>query len=420
MGSSRGAKTNFSYIDVNNSTNAPLGIDGVFTGTSTEIKGCGIVFVNVYTDVASATDGLSIQQSSDGTNWDHTDDYTIPAGGTKNYSLNPHSRYFRIVYTNGGTGQSAFRLQTICKSFDAKASSHRIKDDIVGDDDATLSKSAITGENGDGNWHNVSVTSDGHLSVSDRSSGLSIAKGDVTNTTFIHKFGKAPDFDTGDGEVTIWDGADDAKAAQMQYQYSATADIDSISSSNNGDTQDVEIQGLDSNWDLVTQTVTLTGQTRKALSTNLIRVFRMTNVGSTDIAGDVYCYVNSAITLGVPDDSTKVRAVINSSNNQTSMAIYTIPRLKTGYMRDWYAAIAGSLKSTNYVVSLFARPTGEVFQLKHQSAISEGGTSTYKHEYKEPEVFEAKTDLEIRVSITAGGVTGAALAAGFDIVLVDN
>jgi len=29
--------------------------------------------------------------------------------------------------------------------------------------------------------------------------GLFIAKNDVANTTFIHKFGAAPDFDVGDG-----------------------------------------------------------------------------------------------------------------------------------------------------------------------------------------------------------------------------
>ena len=108
------------------------------------------------------------------------------------------------------------------------------------------------------------------LKTIDSGSGLSIAKGDVDGYSFIHKFGAVPDFDTADAEVTVWDGADDGGIDEMDYTYSATAAIDSLSSSDNGDTQDISVQGLDSNYDLVTQTITLTGQTRKALDTDLI------------------------------------------------------------------------------------------------------------------------------------------------------
>jgi hypothetical protein len=268
-------------VDDANSTSEPLNAGIAFVGEACDILDYGIVFVNVKSDVASATDGLSIQQSSDGTNWDHSDDYTIPAGSGKNYSLNPHAKYYRVVYTNGAADQGYFRLQSILKG-DAKDSSHRIKDEIIGDDDCTLVKAALTGENGAGDWHNVKTTKDGNLTISDNSNGLAIAKGDVTGSSFVHKFGNAPDFDTGDGEVTIWDGAEDNTAwEQMVYQYSSIADIDSISSSDNADTQTIEIEGLDTNFNLVTQTATLTGQTRKALSTSLIRVFR-TDKRNTD------------------------------------------------------------------------------------------------------------------------------------------
>jgi hypothetical protein len=569
-------------ISTLNSSSTPLAAAGVFTGTSEDMTDWGVLEIAVYSDVASATDGLSVQQSTDGTNWDHTDEYTVPAATGKNYSIQRISQYFRIVYTNGGTIQAEFRLSVIKNQFYVKPSSHRVQDNITTDDDAELQKAVLAIDSGDGltlknlnaqlpitvssdsvfevdidqensssvgftggdvidlfndrnttivnstatnpktivvelkrpiqtnilgftaktgNFSNtkivatvgqgvdaisvtlidesadatdktllipefspatftkltitfstadavslstigiskalqrisrlqgidpsgatknVSVTADGYLSISDQSSGLSIAIGNVTATTFIHKFGAIPDFDTGDGVVTVWDGADDANIDQMVYQYSSTDDIDSLSSSDNGDTQDIEVQGLDINYQVVTQTITITGQTRKALDTDLLRVFRMKNVGSTDNAGHIYCYVNGAITLGVPDTPADVRAVMQPGNNQTLMAIYTIPDATTGYMRDWFAALAGANKAANYVIEVRARPTGEVFQLKHASAIADTGTSSIQHEYVEPEVFEARTDIEMRASIATTGITAAAIAAGFDLVLIDD
>ena len=85
---------------------------------------------------------------------------------------------------------------------------------------------------------------------------LEVSKGNISGSTYVHKFGQAPDFDTGDGEVNMWDGADDGNSNLMTYTYSSTADIDRISSSDNGDTQDIEIQGLDTSGNLTIQTIT--------------------------------------------------------------------------------------------------------------------------------------------------------------------
>ena len=48
-------------IDPNNSTSTVLSANGVFTGEKTEMLDFGVMFVNVFSDVASATDGLVIQ-----------------------------------------------------------------------------------------------------------------------------------------------------------------------------------------------------------------------------------------------------------------------------------------------------------------------------------------------------------------------
>jgi hypothetical protein len=402
------------------STSTPLTAGDTFTGTAVNTLDYGIIFVTIYTDQDSATDGLGIEQSSDGINWDITDNYTIQASCGKTFSLQPAARYIRVTYTNGTSDQTEFRLQTVLKKTNSLPSSHRIQDSILDDDDATLQKSVLTAKKDTGDFTNIGATASGNLRTTNAEDNLAIAKGDVTGTSFIHKFGQAPDFDETDGSVTVWDGANNSDIAEMRYIYSTTAAIDSISSSDAGDTVDIEIQGLDSNYDLVTQTVTLNGQTRVALTTNLIRVFRMINVGSTDLVGYVYCYENTAITAGTPNDTSKIRAVINNVNNRTLMAIYTIPAGYTGYMRDWYSVTAGESKSSQYIIRLKARPFGQVFQLKHITSISDTATSHLKNEYIGPEVFEEKTDIEMRVEATENGVSEASIAAGFDIVLVAN
>jgi len=407
-------------VDPDNSTSTPLGISGVYSGTAVEITNESVICVSVFADEDSAASGLNIQQSVDGINWDHSDTFTIGGGVSENYTINPHAQWYKIDYTNGTTGQSAFRMQSILKASYVKPSAHRVGGDISNQDDAELVKAVLSGENGDGLFHNVKTTADGNLTISDNSDGLAIAKGNVTGTSFIHKFGAAPDFDTGDGFVTVWDGAEDNEPYEsMQYVYSTTADIDYLTAQSSNDTQLVEVQGLTSSYDLITQTKTLTGQTPVALDTPLIRVFRVKNIGSVDFESHVFSYVSSGTTVtnGVPQDGSKVRAVVHNGNNQTEMAVFTIPAGKTGYMRDWYASTAGAKRASSHTIRVLARPFGQVFQLKHTGNIDVNGTSYIKHQYIEPEKFTEKTDIEIRMD-TDQNIAG--VAAGFDIVLVDN
>ena len=561
-------------VSDDNSTTTLLDADATFTGTAVEILNYGIVFISVHALQVSAENGLVIEQSTDGVDWDFDDVFTIDADTAKNFSINPHAKYLRVIYINGDTDQTHFELQTILKGY-SKPSSHRIKDNIINDDDAELtiavikvqtndedtyknvdvqnplptdgdsvygkdldlSRAVTTGWTGDvtdlfgeigdglvynnatnpkiltvyfrrtvitsavgfgaeggGNFSNAKVTAllsggaeyevydgssdntnrtsqtiqfiplgaigfrvefhtaddltltnfvvvkltatasaiqgidpngitknigateSGNLKITDAENGLAIASGDVTGVSFIHKFGNTPDFDSGDLKVTIWDGANDGGINEMQYNYSTSAIIDSLSSSSGSDTVDVEVQGLDLNFDLVVQTKTLTGQTRVALDTDLIRIFRIKNVGNTDLVGSVFCYEDTALSSGTPIDTTKIRAVVNNGNNQTLMTVYTIPNGKIGYMRDWYAATAGGNKDSVNEIDLIARPFGQVFQLKHRASVSFTGTSYIQHKYEEPEVFAAKTDIEMRANTDQ---TASSVSAGFDIVLKD-
>lgn len=135
-------------IDAGNSSTATLGGNATFTGTYYDAAKYTNVTVNVSTDVTSAADGLKLQYSSDGTNLDSQDMYTIPAGGGAQYSAVIGTRYFRIVYVNGAGAQSAFRLQTKYHTSGIKPSSVRLADSQTDQADVPIEKAVIAGISG--------------------------------------------------------------------------------------------------------------------------------------------------------------------------------------------------------------------------------------------------------------------------------
>lgn len=167
-------------VSAGNSTNSILGLGLTFTGTGEEVKDFASINVSVYADQASAVDGLSMQQSSDNSNWDIIDTYTIAAGVGKTFSVQPAARYFRIVYTNGGIIQTAFRLQTVYHKVATKPSSQRPSDSYTNETDLEQDQAfgmVFNGVNWDrlrGNSSIGALISTGASSVITRQSGTVI------------------------------------------------------------------------------------------------------------------------------------------------------------------------------------------------------------------------------------------------------
>ena len=71
-------------VSVDNSNSEVLLANETFTGLSVDTLNYGMVIIATKSDQASAEDGLSIQFSVNGVNWDHTDEFTVPAGSPEN------------------------------------------------------------------------------------------------------------------------------------------------------------------------------------------------------------------------------------------------------------------------------------------------------------------------------------------------
>ncbi len=156
-------------ISTNNSTTTPLGGGATFTGTADDVSQFRSVTVQLYSDKASATDGMRFEFSTNGTNWDDSYAFTKAVSETRRFQFPVCARYFRVRYTNGGAAQTAFRLQTIFHKGNVLTSIHRIESDTSPDRSATLVKAVLMAQTasgpGGGTFKNITANSAGVLKV---------------------------------------------------------------------------------------------------------------------------------------------------------------------------------------------------------------------------------------------------------------
>ncbi len=238
---------------------------------------------------------------------------------------------------------------------------------------------------------------------------LQISMGTKPGYSSVNKFGANSNV-IKNTRKDVWDGL-------VDYTFPATADITHISqkadqAAMRGAT--IEVQGLDTNWDLVVQTKTLDATlstTAVALDTPLRRIFRMKVLAN--VIGDQDIEAHNA-------GKTFTYAIMSAGNNQTLMAIYTVPRGKTAYMTQYFASVVESTgkepKSTNIGVWTSDRENTYEFQLKHEQGIPKAGSGV-EHKFTPYMRINEKTDVKITAACDN---ENGHIHAGFDLILVDN
>jgi hypothetical protein len=99
--------------DAETFTTTPLGASAAYYGPTRDFLYSRLTTFGVmgYADQASAADGVYIQLSLDGSNWDYRGaTATLSAAGAVSLAQVVTARYARVVWVNGATAQSAFRL----------------------------------------------------------------------------------------------------------------------------------------------------------------------------------------------------------------------------------------------------------------------------------------------------------------------
>lgn len=238
---------------------------------------------------------------------------------------------------------------------------------------------------------------------------LDVSMGSVPGVSSVNKFGTISE--------AIEDTSNDIWSGGKPYVFPTTAVITSVKQELNQVSMLgglIEVQGLDANWDLVTQTVTLDAtstRTAVTLTTPLIRVFR------ARVLMDVVIDSNIIIT---DSSDSNIYAVIDSGKNQTLMAIYTVPNGYTAYLTRFYSSVVEATgkepKSTRFGLWAADRENGYEFQIKNAVGVPQSG-SMIEQCFNPYLKFGEKTDIKL----TCLPIDEPAdVAAGFDLYLVAN
>lgn len=176
-------------IDTNNSTISALNAGVTFTGTGTDITGFNMIQVQVFSNVASATNGFQIQFSTNGTNWDEITQRTYyTTGSGESYWFSPRGQYFRIVYTNGVTNQTTFRLKTILKRNQFPGGSVPVTDPVGRTNHGIIVRSIgigkVQGSDSSSDFRDIRVTPVGHTIVEETTRLIGVLFSSSTDTYF--------------------------------------------------------------------------------------------------------------------------------------------------------------------------------------------------------------------------------------------
>ena len=246
---------------------------------------------------------------------------------------------------------------------------------------------------------------------------LQVSRGQISYHKTNFKFGFNPDIDN--SLETVW-------AQGGLYSYLSTATTLYISSSSTDDdaagtgARTATVSGLDANYDEVSVTVDLDGQNGVQLgsASNWIRVNRITvnTAGSGgQNAGVIYVGDEATPSSGVPSNKYATVAI---GDNQTLMALWTVPRGYSAYLYQTNVTAACTSSNKLLTCTIVARPQGGVFNVKDKFGIQvDGGAILHKYDF--PLKLTEKTDIEVR-AISDSGTGNVEVSAGLDILYIEN
>lgn len=237
-----------------------------------------------------------------------------------------------------------------------------------------------------------------------------VSRGQIPWHTAITVFGYNADVDT--AEETIWPygGLQPHPATALSMKVSST-DADDTALGNGART--VFVEGLDANYNVISETVTLNGLTAVQTVKSYLRIndAYVASAGTSNGAeGDIY-FGTGTVTAGVP---ATVYEIIKFDYNCRVTGHYTVPAGYTAFM-DAGSITAGQTGTANSVSGRLV-VTGQN-EIRINKAIVTLNTGSVPYPFLYPLVIPEKTDIE---AVGQGTGVNNMMSSYFNIVLVKN
>ena len=227
---------------------------------------------------------------------------------------------------------------------------------------------------------------------------LQVARDQIYKHDTLFKYGYNPAIIN--VEETIWD-------AGGLYAYPSSAVVMTVTSASGATDSGVKVtvSGLDADYNELTEEVTLNASGTATTTGLFLRVFRAFISGSDEPAGNI-TITNSSTTY----------AQITAGENQTLMAVYTVPAGKTLYISEGIATHGTGTSGGVFMTIRFkVRPFGGSLRTAVKVDVSE---AQIYYPFAFPIKVTEKSDVEVRAICNKN--QSNAVSASFNGVLINN
>lgn len=239
--------------------------------------------------------------------------------------------------------------------------------------------------------------------------GIEIIKGRIPDTTYINKFGRNSTTVTNDA---IW-------SASTPYLEPVTAAICNVVSTHADDSPTgtgasaILITGIDGNWDIVSETVTLSGLVTVPTVNKFFSIHRSYVTAAQSIYG-----LSGDVTITSQASGTPGMGKLLAGYNQTQSTIYVVPRNYTAYIQYVQMTVQSIAVNKQLDIGQFKKDFNGIWRIQNDYLfLSDSGGGYQSKNWYSPLKYEEKSTLLFKC---INATDPFDVACDYDIILVAN